>query len=307
MDTLTFIHSSLSSAPSALERGASSNTCLDQRKCFLHPQIVESLQKRIPHNFPPKRHPFQARKLFLSDLPPHLLPLQEIQDEEDSQKKRNHPLKRKARSKRKSIKGRQAWIPLVPPETPRKFHININGKLQTLNQKDFESFLCSIQREMQILDSLVFPQEKIKDLIRQPRGPQGPQITPSNSPAVYLQHISSQVGWGLFAKESISAGTVIGEYTGLVLPLGGGTYAMDYPVPGFPQPQWEIDASYYGNEMRFINHSFYPNVDYCISIDSQGIPHIILIAAQDISEKDQFLIDYGNNYWQGLNPEPLNP
>lgn len=108
-------------------------------------------------------------------------------------------------------------------------------------------------------------------------------------------------GLGLFTKETIRSGTLIGEYTGYLQHGNGDEYSWDYPeIPGFPE--LEISALKAGNEMRFINHNYKPN---CIAehFPVDGMYIIIIISSKYIKQGQQLFLDYGDEYWLDDNRE----
>lgn len=98
-----------------------------------------------------------------------------------------------------------------------------------------------------------------------------------------VNYISPSVGFGLFSNENILKGTFIGEYTGLLHSCKRydsdtiavkSRYSVSYPScdGGF-----EIDASEYGNIIRFVNHSNLPNAEFK-SVLLGGLVHIVCVS-----------------------------
>lgn len=95
------------------------------------------------------------------------------------------------------------------------------------------------------------------------------------------EHNGIDLGYGLFSSTTIIAGTFIGEYTGLLHSTRRYTpttsmasrYAANYPScdGGF-----EVDASEFGNVIRFINHSSTPNAQFR-SVLLDGLAHIVCV------------------------------
>lgn len=150
----------------------------------------------------------------------------------------------------------------------------------------------------------------------------------SQTPAEYLEirHIglvgACDMGFGLFATSRIEAGTVIGDYKGLVKRCKtSSAYSMSYPsLDG----DYEIDAKEYGNLMRFINHSDNPNVSFVPSsaasfplisicvvsaiksllssifsliLECCDVLFVVQIATRLIDVSDEVTASYGNGYW----------
>lgn len=121
----------------------------------------------------------------------------------------------------------------------------------------------------------------------------------------YLKKISDHVGWGLFARHSLEKGQVLGEYVGVVLPREqGGSYCMDYGE--IENEVMDVDAKYFGNHTRFINHSENANVDALGYSDYKDFKsmRILVVANKPINQHQQVLIHYGNQYW--LNRTPID-
>lgn len=89
--------------------------------------------------------------------------------------------------------------------------------------------------------------------------------------------------------------------SGLVLPASvpgsGSDYAWNYPEC-FPDVELELDGGSAGNEMRFVNHSFHPNlaVEHAV-VDGRWA--VFYIADRDIAESEQLFVNYGDEYWDG--------
>ncbi len=104
--------------------------------------------------------------------------------------------------------------------------------------------------------------------------------------------IKENVGGGhsVFADRKIPPCTFIGEYTGMVREKLKGRKCLPYLV-------WEskksfvIDAEKHGNFTRFIKQSKKPNLSFQ-SVYCRGIPRMILIALEEISEGQELLVDY---------------
>ena len=78
-----------------------------------------------------------------------------------------------------------------------------------------------------------------------------------------IRYINDTIGYGLFANRTFKEGQLVGEYTGEVTV----SYFYKKPPPGdyvlgkrgFLYNVF-IDASKMGNQTRFINHSYTPNL-----------------------------------------------
>lgn len=161
----------------------------------------------------------------------------------------------------------------------------------------------------------------------------GPELERAGRAPVYIAEAAG-MGLGLFAAGELPKGTMIGEYSGIVraavefrLPDGpeagddadpgetperGGETGIDEPEDarqfptdyawGYPEClpglEFEIDAAEAGNELRFVNHSFRPNltVEHTV-LDSRWA--VFFIASRRIRPGEQLLADYGEEYWSG--------
>lgn len=120
--------------------------------------------------------------------------------------------------------------------------------------------------------------------------------------AVSIQWIDETFAYGLFADSDLKKGEYIGEYTGIVRRLSRchpdpNAYCVHYPTQLGSMKYFVIDACEVGNEMRYVNHSNYPNVEVkCLLED--GLLHFVFFAKEDIGQGEQIVCDYGQDYWQ---------
>ena len=97
---------------------------------------------------------------------------------------------------------------------------------------------------------------------------------------LFIRYIPSingvNVGYGLFTNENIVSGTIIGEYVGVLLSglSEPSAYSLNYPSCN---GDYEIDATEYGNIIRFVNHSSNPNCDFK-HVLYEGIVHVICVS-----------------------------
>ncbi len=100
-------------------------------------------------------------------------------------------------------------------------------------------------------------------------------------------------GRGLFARQAIPAGTLIGHYEGKATQRNGRYVLwMEGPADG----EWQgIDGS---NDLRFMNHSDRPNCE----MDGTD-----LYAARDIGAGEEITIDYGDEFSAGLQDLSASP
>jgi SET domain-containing protein len=127
---------------------------------------------------------------------------------------------------------------------------------------------------------------------------------------VSIRKVSDDVGHGLFAEEDIQPGALIAEYAGIVQPgedlipdgeesAGFETdYSWDYPDAWYEDQLYEVNALRMGNELRYVNHSFEPNlaVEHCL-MDNRWV--IFFVASSFIPKGTQLTVDYGEEYWSG--------
>ena len=105
-------------------------------------------------------------------------------------------------------------------------------------------------------------------------------------------------GWGLFALENIKKGEYIGSYSGEVI------YDEEVDKRGewdqyenlfylfSVDDEYAIDAKYFGNKQRFINHSTNnPNCQPSLRF-SQGCYRILFYAIRDVSAHEELFFNY---------------
>ena len=119
---------------------------------------------------------------------------------------------------------------------------------------------------------------------------------------VSIRWIDDELGYGLFAEETISKGAIIGEYTGVVRPLSRQNpdpngYCVHYPTRWWSRDYHVIDALQCGNETRFINHSDTSNLEVVCGVD-RHLLHFFFRSKEQVSINEQLTCDYGVDYWQ---------
>jgi hypothetical protein len=101
---------------------------------------------------------------------------------------------------------------------------------------------------------------------------------------ISIRHVSEAIGYGLFSDDAIPIGTFLGEYCGIVkrnsstMDQKKSNYAHMYPSCDC---EFEIDASEYGNVIRFINHSTTPNAQFSFVLH-EAIVHVICVSILNI-------------------------
>ncbi|MCY3973946.1 MAG: SET domain-containing protein-lysine N-methyltransferase [Simkaniaceae bacterium] len=123
---------------------------------------------------------------------------------------------------------------------------------------------------------------------------------------VYIRHINGRIGYGIFANRDLPALTYVGEYTGVVAKrkakrIRCNDYVFGYMV-GPKDTPYIIDAREKSNFTRFINHSYFPNMNSRWVI-AEGVGKIILFTNRFIPEGTQLTYDYGKYYWRSR-PSP---
>lgn len=124
-----------------------------------------------------------------------------------------------------------------------------------------------------------------------------------------VRFINGKIGYGVFAEADIAKDQFIGEYTGRVLDfkdIKDTKYTWGYFTGHDKHGQpinTSLDAGPAGNEMRFVNHDYRPNVKMQY-IPQDGKWHVCYIAILPIKKGEQLLVDYGKRYWSGTRGEP---
>ena len=126
---------------------------------------------------------------------------------------------------------------------------------------------------------------------------------------VKIMRVNERVGFGVFANARLKKGEMVGEYTGEVKKGDSSSksaYIFAFMIYGNFMANYVLDAEKAGNEMRFVNHSQTPNLDFKY-VFSQGQWHIIFVANRDVKVGEQLFINYGSSYWKARKPpEKLN-
>ncbi|XP_061863808.1 histone-lysine N-methyltransferase EHMT1-like [Colius striatus] len=125
-----------------------------------------------------------------------------------------------------------------------------------------------------------------------------------NGPRVQLQLFRTrEMGWGVRTMEDIPAGTFVCEYVGEVISdaeaeLREDTYLFD--LDNEAGDVYCIDARFYGNIGRFINHHCEPNVFAARVFTSHQdvrFPRLVFFSARDIRAGEQLGFDYKEDFW----------
>lgn len=118
----------------------------------------------------------------------------------------------------------------------------------------------------------------------------------------FIQWVSLEKGYGLFASKEIEKGEYIGEYTGHVRRLyrknpDKNSFCFHYPTRFWSWKFMMVDSQTMGNETRFINHDDEPNLKPVCLID-RGLLHICFFAVKAIAKGAELTFDYGKDYWR---------
>lgn len=117
---------------------------------------------------------------------------------------------------------------------------------------------------------------------------------------VAIKLVNQHVGYGVFAKTDIPKGSFIGEFTGefkRAEECATSVYFVNCCIP-YTRNDYVIDASFVGNEMRFINDG--KDNSNCCGWDILGddlMTHIIILADKNIQSGQQLTMPYHNDYW----------
>ncbi|KAM6984833.1 histone-lysine N-methyltransferase EHMT1 [Aplochiton taeniatus] len=116
---------------------------------------------------------------------------------------------------------------------------------------------------------------------------------------------TSKKGWGVRALQDIPQGTFVCEYVGEIISDAEADvrendsylFNLDTKVGEF----YCIDARFYGNISRFINHTCEPNLFPCrVFTTHQDLrfPHIAFFACENIKAGTELGFDYGDHFWE---------
>ncbi|XP_033643083.1 histone-lysine N-methyltransferase EHMT2-like [Asterias rubens] len=115
---------------------------------------------------------------------------------------------------------------------------------------------------------------------------------------------TSQMGWGVRVTQDIPQGTFICEYAGELISDAEADKREDdsylFDLDNEEREVYCIDARYYGNVSRFINHLCDPNlVPVRVFIEHRDIsfPRIAFFASRDIKSQEELGFDYGDKFW----------
>jgi SET domain-containing protein len=133
---------------------------------------------------------------------------------------------------------------------------------------------------------------------------------------VAIRWISKRVGYGVFARKRIRAGTILGFYGGVlrhIPPSREKAFLNDNYLFGFQGHRelmnFSIDAKEFRNFTAFFNHAHYKssgcNLEPTFHF-AKDLPRIVFVATRTIEKDEQLCYDYGDSYWEDLGYSPVD-
>ncbi|XP_036382020.1 histone-lysine N-methyltransferase EHMT1a [Megalops cyprinoides] len=127
-----------------------------------------------------------------------------------------------------------------------------------------------------------------------------------NGPRVRLQVFRTRnMGWGVRTLQNIPQGTFVCEYVGEIISDADADIRENdsylFNLDNKVGDVYCIDARFYGNISRFINHMCKPNllpVQVFTSHQDLRFPHVAFFACRNISAGDELGFDYGDHFWE---------
>ncbi|XP_072397895.1 histone-lysine N-methyltransferase EHMT2 [Diabrotica undecimpunctata] len=111
-------------------------------------------------------------------------------------------------------------------------------------------------------------------------------------------------GWGVKTLRLIERGHFVCEYVGEILTDSDADHREDdsfvFDLGTKDTDNFCVDAKFYGNLTRFINHSCNPNLHPVkVFVDHQDVrfPRIAFFALRDIRAEEELSFDYGRKFW----------
>uniref|UniRef100_A0A4W5KC69 Euchromatic histone-lysine N-methyltransferase 1b n=1 Tax=Hucho hucho TaxID=62062 RepID=A0A4W5KC69_9TELE len=115
---------------------------------------------------------------------------------------------------------------------------------------------------------------------------------------------TSRMGWGVRALQEIPQGTFVCEYVGEIISDAEADVRENdsylFNLDSKEGDVYCIDARFYGNISRFINHMCEPNLFPCRVFTAHQdlrFPHIAFFACKTIKAGEELGFDYGNHFW----------
>lgn len=129
----------------------------------------------------------------------------------------------------------------------------------------------------------------------------GKQLLSGQVAPVSIGWVDGNKGWGLFAKEALDKGRLIGEYGGLlklIAPFFANVngYCFLYPMARHSFLWFAVDGLRQGDITSFLNHADQPNCQACV-LFVQGIYRIVVVTQRPILQGEELTFDYGPTLW----------
>uniref|UniRef100_A0A672JKR3 Euchromatic histone-lysine N-methyltransferase 1b n=1 Tax=Salarias fasciatus TaxID=181472 RepID=A0A672JKR3_SALFA len=116
---------------------------------------------------------------------------------------------------------------------------------------------------------------------------------------------TSKKGWGVRTLQDIPQGTFVCEYVGEIISEAEAEMRQNdaylFSLDDKPQDLYCIDARFYGNISRFLNHMCEPNLFACrVFTTHQDLrfPHIAFFASENIKAGEELGFNYGDHFWE---------
>ncbi|HEU64063.1 MAG: hypothetical protein KR126chlam4_00130 [Candidatus Anoxychlamydiales bacterium] len=193
------------------------------------------------------------------------------------------------------------------------FKVKKENKIFLYSKKEFEDLM-----EITYLPNLKFDSSKILNKVKKiciSAGKDG-YLTKENIwfgtyyekeikshviPDVYIKWIDNIKEFGIFANKDFKIRAFLGEYTGNVRKYkkiidDKNSYLFEYSV-GYKKTPYTIDARESGSLIRFVNHSFKPNLEP-LSVYLDGKVHLIFRTKRAIKKDEELTYNYGPFYWK---------
>uniref|UniRef100_A0A4W5LJ86 Euchromatic histone-lysine N-methyltransferase 1b n=1 Tax=Hucho hucho TaxID=62062 RepID=A0A4W5LJ86_9TELE len=115
---------------------------------------------------------------------------------------------------------------------------------------------------------------------------------------------TSRMGWGVRTLQEIPQGTFVCEYVGEIISDAEADVRENdsylFNLDSKVGDVYCIDARFYGNISRFINHMCEPNLFSCQVFTAHQdlrFPHIAFFACETIKAGEELGFDYGDHFW----------
>ncbi|XP_049460319.1 histone-lysine N-methyltransferase EHMT1 isoform X2 [Epinephelus fuscoguttatus] len=116
---------------------------------------------------------------------------------------------------------------------------------------------------------------------------------------------TAKKGWGVRAVQDIPQGTFVCEYVGEIISEAEAEMRQNdtylFSLDDKPEDLYCIDARFYGNISRFLNHMCEPNLFACrVFTTHQDLrfPHIAFFASENIKAGEELGFNYGDHFWE---------